>query len=87
MASTTPWRVFYVFESFPLGSQAPMRLVASPAFIDLYTLIRQFGVEAGLGRYRRMDTDPDSPTIGLHLFQRGSVKLSIIPTQGTIHDV
>lgn len=87
MLDSSSWHVFYVFTSTPNGPKPRLRHVAVPSCIDLYTFIRMFGAESGLGLYRRLDMDPRSPSAGQHLFQRGSVKLSIIPTQGTINDI
>lgn len=48
-----------------------------PGQSDLFHFIRDFGNRAGLGRYRRLDLDPDSNSHGYHLFEHGIVKLSL----------
>jgi hypothetical protein len=47
-----------------------------PGTVDLFAHIRNFGLQANIGRYRRLDLDPDSPTSGFHLFEHGIVKLA-----------
>ena len=75
------WRVFYIFETPPKEDNYRRVILRSDAVGDLYQTMRWFGEYAGLGRYQIMDTDPESPTAGQHLFERGSVKLSIIPVK------
>jgi hypothetical protein len=48
-----------------------------PGQSDLFHFIRDFGNRAGLGRYRRLDLDPNSNSHGHHLFEHGTVKLSL----------
>jgi hypothetical protein len=52
--------------------------LATPGVEDLYQFIRSFAVESGIGKYRRFDEDPDSPTHGFHIFDTGIVKLSTV---------
>ncbi|UDL16746.1 hypothetical protein SEA_ATUIN_53 [Arthrobacter phage Atuin] len=47
-----------------------------PGQSDLFHFIRDFGNRAGLGRYKRLDINPDSSTHGHHLFEHGTVRLS-----------
>lgn len=50
--------------------------LVEPGKVDLFRFIRDFGLKANIGRYRRLDLDPDSPTHGHHLFEHGIVKLA-----------
>lgn len=43
---------------------------------ELFHFIRDFGAQAELGRYRRLDLDIDSPTVGHHLFEHGTVQIT-----------
>ena len=47
-----------------------------PGKVDLFRFIRDFGLQANIGRYRRLDLNVDSPTHGFHLFEHGIVKLA-----------
>jgi hypothetical protein len=47
-----------------------------PGTVDLFAHIRDFGLQANIGRYRRLDLNIDSPTHGFHLFEHGIVKLA-----------
>lgn len=47
-----------------------------PGKTNLFEDLREIGKSADIGRYRRLDLDPDSPTHGHHLFEHGIVKLS-----------
>lgn len=51
-------------------------MLVVPGQTNLFQDIRELGEGAGLGRYRRLDLNPDSPTHGYHLFEHGIIKLS-----------
>lgn len=51
-------------------------LLVVPGQSNLFQDIRQLGDGAGLGRYRHLDLNIDSPTRGYHLFEHGIVKIS-----------
>lgn len=50
--------------------------LVEPGKVDLFSFIRDFGLRANIGRYRRLDLNIDSPTHGFHLFEHGIVKLA-----------
>lgn len=50
--------------------------LVEPGTVDLFAFIRDFGLRADIGRYRRLDLNVDSPTHGFHLFEHGIVKLA-----------
>lgn len=52
--------------------------LAEPGTVDLFAFIRDFGLRASIGRYRRLDLNIDSPTHGFHLFEHGIVKLASV---------
>lgn len=43
---------------------------------ELFHFIRDFGAQAKLGRYRRLNLDAESPTFGHHLFEYGTVQIT-----------
>lgn len=54
----------------------PATLLVEPGKTNLFQDIRQLGEGAELGRYRRLDLDPDSATHGYHLFEHGIIGLT-----------
>jgi len=71
--------ILYFFLAFGPHADGRQKIVGAdsvvPGEADLFAFIRDFGAKAGIGRYRRLDPDPDSPTHGQHLFERGTVSL------------
>lgn len=64
----------YVFSAYTNGLLT--RLTFRKPGEELFHFIRDFGAQAKLGRYRRLDLNPDSPTAGHHLFEYGTVQIT-----------
>lgn len=74
--------ILYSFMALSVDSQGKRNLlltdVVVPGTVDLFRFIRDFGLQANVGRYRRLDLDVDSPTHGFHLFEHGIFKLASV---------
>lgn len=74
--------IVYMFIALGLDKQGKRdlrsTLLVLPGKSNLFQDIRQLGEGAELGRYRRLDLDPESKTHGFHLFEHGIVRLSAI---------
>lgn len=71
--------IIYMFVAVTVDKQGkrsfPQTLIVEPGKTNLFQDIRALGEGAELGRYRRLDLNPDSQTHGYHLFEHGIVKL------------
>ncbi len=73
--------VVYMFVALGLDKQTGKRdlrsaLLVLPGKTNLFQDIRALGAGAELGRYRRLDLNPDSSTHGYHLFEHGIISLT-----------
>jgi hypothetical protein len=71
--------IHYVFLALGPKQNGARRWILTDTVIpgqsDLFRFIRDFGQRAGLGRYKRLDLNPDSESHGHHLFEHGTVRL------------
>lgn len=71
-----------MFTALSVESNGKRNLLQSnlvlPGKTNLFEDLREIGKSADIGRYRRLDLDPDSKTHGFHLFERGIVRLASI---------
>lgn len=71
--------ILYRFSAFSGSLNLIVTTDVTPGDTDLFSFIRYFGTQhAKIGRYRRLDLNPDSPTHGHHLFENGTVTIDTI---------
>jgi hypothetical protein len=79
--------ILYLFTALNQDRDLVLTGSVVPGETDLFRFIRDFGTQhAKIGRYRRLDLNPDSQSLGFHLFENGTVKIDRIYRDKTKHD-